>query len=163
MLLSDEGIRGLIASGALVHAIAENVQPVTYDLRTRDFVQSPGDRAQSVELMPGDSTYVECVEWLCLPKDLAARVILKNSRIREGLTIDSPLYFPGHKTRVYYRVTNVSARAIRLTTNRGIAQVEFEKVSSPVTEAYDGAFQGELEFSGMGDYKDVYEEETSAI
>ncbi len=163
MLLSDEGIRGLIDGGVLVDAIADNVQPITYDLRTRDFVQSVGNRVNSVELMPGDSTYVECVEGVELPPDLAARVMLKNSRIREGLTLDAPLYFPGHKTRLYFRVTNVSGKAIRLNDSRGIAQVAFEQVASPVSKPYDGAFQNEVEFSGLGDYKDVFEDEVSSI
>lgn len=163
MLLSDEGIRGLIDRGILVDATADNVQPITYDLRTRDFVQSVGNRVNAVELMPGDSTYVECVEGVELPPDLAARVMLKNSRIREGLTLDAPLYFPGHKTRLYFRVTNVSGKAIRLNDSRGIAQVAFEEVASPVSKPYDGAFQNEVEFSGLGDYKDVFEDEVSSI
>jgi len=163
MLVSDDGIRGLVEAGVLVDAIPENVQTVTYDLRTRDFVQEVGSALPCVELAPGDSAYVECVEGVELPRDLAARVMLKNSRIREGLTIDAPLYFPGHRTRLYFRVTNVSAGTISLTADRPIAQVAFERVEAPVSSAYEGAFQGELSFSGLGEYRDVYGDEMREV
>lgn len=163
MLLCDDEIRDLIDREVLLDASTENVQPITYDLRTKNFIQSVDKRVQAIELMPGDSTFVECVEGVNLPNDLAARVLLKNSRIREGLTLDAPLYFPGHNSRLYFRVTNVSGNSIRLTDSRCIAQVAFEKVDAPVKETYSGAFQDEFEFSGLGDYKDVYEDEISAI
>ena len=106
---------------------------------------------------------MECVEGVQLPHTIAARVLLKNSRIREGLTLDAPLYFPGHRTVVYYRVTNVSADTITLCSTRPIAQIAFERVEKPVDNAYKGTFQDEMEFRGMGRYEDVYREEIKQV
>lgn len=79
------------------------------------------------------------------------------ARLVEAL--DAPLYFPGHATILYYRVTNVSAGEIMLDAPHGIAQVSFERVEKPVVGSYAGAFQDEMEFRGMGDYTHVYEEQ----
>ena len=54
-------------------------------------------------LLSGSSTS----ELIHLPSTLVARVMLRNSRIRQGLSLDAPLYFPGHSTRVFFRVTNI--------------------------------------------------------
>lgn len=163
MLLSDGEIKDLVVGGVLVDATEENIGPVTYDLRTRRFVGKGGRGSSSCVLEPGDSTFVECVESVRLPNDLAARVMLRNSRIREGLTLDAPLYFPGHGTILYYRVTNVSGSQIALDADHGIAQVAFERVEKPVSRPYAGAFQDEMEFRGMGDYTQVYEGEIRQI
>lgn len=88
---------------------------------------------------------LECIQ---LPNDLTASILLRNSRIREGLSLDAPLYFPGHGTRLFYRVTNVSGNTISLDRSKGIAQVAFERVDGPVAHPYAGAFSDELNFNG---------------
>ena len=113
MLLSDGEIRELIEQDVLVNADKNNVGTITCDLRTKRFVFSDGSSRASCKLQHGDSAFVECVEGVQLPYTIAARVLLKNSRIREGLTLDAPLYFPGHRTVVYYRVTNDCADRFR--------------------------------------------------
>ena len=155
MLLSDGEIRKLIEQDMLVNADKNNVGTITCDLRTKRFVFSDGLSRASCKLQHGDSAFVECVEGVQLPHTIAARVLLKNSRIREGLTLDAPLYFPGHRTVVYYRVTNVSADTITLCSARPIAQIAFERVEKPVDNAYKGTFQDEMEFCGMGRYEDA--------
>lgn len=152
MLLSDVGIRKLIESGAIEGARDASVGPVSYDLATRRFYTRDGER-EGIELMPGESVFVASEEVIHVPERMAARVLLKNSRIRQGLALDAPLYFPGHVTRAYFRVTNVSADAIALDRSRPIAQVAFETVQDG--EAYDGAFSGELDFRGLASYTDV--------
>lgn len=163
MLLSDSEIKGLISDGVLIDAVGDNVGPVTYDLRTKRFVGDDGVSATSCALGPGDSVFVESVEKVNLPNDLAARILLRNSRIREGLTLDAPLYFPGHGTVLYYRVTNISGGQITLNVTHGIAQVAFERVERSVDRPYAGAFQDEMEFRGMGDYSHVYEGEVKQL
>lgn len=155
MLLSDEEIRALIESGALADAREENVRQVSYDLTTRGFHTSSGP-ASSCALSPGDSVFVSSEERVELPADLAARVLLRNSRIRQGLALDAPLYFPGHKTRLFFRVTNVSSDVIELAAGAGIAQLVFERVERPVSAPYDGAFSDEFDYRGMGDYESAY-------
>lgn len=113
MLLNDEEIAGLMESGVLEGADKGSIGPVTCNLHTKDFV-TDGTRGASVVLGPGDSAFVECQESVRLPQDLAARVLIRNSRIREGLSLDAPLYFPGHETVIYFRVTNISGSRISL-------------------------------------------------
>lgn len=161
MLLSDGEIKRLIADGVLTDAVEDNVGPVTYDLRTDAFVAADGSKSLTCRLRPGESIFVQCVEGVKLPLDVAARILLRNSRIREGLTLDAPLYFPGHGTVLYYRVTNVSGDAIGLDTVHGIAQVAFERVEQPVEQGYSGAFADEMQFRGMGSYTDIYKDEIS--
>ncbi len=139
----------------VLNADASNIGQVTYDLRTDGFFIDGNKRAE-VELNPGDSTFVSCVECVQLPNDLTASVLLRNSRIRQGLSLDATLYFPGHGTRLFYRVTNVSGDVISLDRSKGIAQVAFQHVDGTVANPYKGAFSDEIDFSGLADYSDIY-------
>ena len=162
MYLSDTKIRQLIDDGVLLNADASNIGQVTYDLRTDGFYVNE-NKASGVELNPGDSAFVSCVECIQLPNDLTASILLRNSRIREGLSLDAPLYFPGHGTRLFYRVTIVSGNTISLDRSKGIAQVAFERVDGPVAHPYAGAFSDELNFNGLADYSDVYADELKKV
>lgn len=162
MYLSDTKIRELIDNKVLLHANASNIGQVTYDLRTDGFYVNE-NKATDVDLNPGDSVFVSCIECVQLPNDLTASILLRNSRIRQGLSLDAPLYFPGHGTRLFYRVTNVSGNSISLDNSKGIAQVAFEHVDGTVAHPYDGAFSNELNFNGLADYSDVYAEELKKV
>lgn len=162
MFLSDESIDGLIDSGVLSGAVHANVNPISYDLRTQGFYTNEGE-AKQVTLKPGDSVYVAAREVIDLGEGLSAVVSLRNSRIRQGLSLDAPVYFPGHHTRVFFRVTNVSGSAIDLDTDKGIAQILFERVDGKVAHPYEGAFSDELDYRGLGDYRDVYSDEARVL
>ena len=162
MLLSDAKIRELINNNTLQNANEHNIGPVSYDLTTKSFHSKDSEKSYA-DLMPGDSIFVSSEEVIDLPSDLAARVSLRNSRIRQGLTLDAPLYFPGHKTRVFFRVTNISSDEIKLNTTKGIAQLSFETISGTVEKPYHGAFSDEFDYSGMGNYTDIYKSEMEEI
>lgn len=162
MLLSDAKIRELINNNVLQNANEHNIGPVSYDLTTKSFHSKDSEKSYA-DLMPGDSIFVSSEEVIDLPSDLAARVSLRNSRIRQGLTLDAPLYFPGHKTRVFFRVTNISSDEIKLNTTKGIAQLSFETISGTVEKPYHGAFSDEFDYSGMGNYTDIYKSEMEEI
>lgn len=162
MLLSDAKIRELINDNVLQNANEHNIGPVSYDLTTKSFHSKDSEKSYA-DLMPGDSIFVSSEEVIDLPSDLAARVSLRNSRIRQGLTLDAPLYFPGHKTRVFFRVTNISSDEIKLNTTKGIAQLSFETISGTVEKPYHGAFSDEFDYSGMGNYTDIYKSEMEEI
>lgn len=157
-MLSDSIIKELIGAGVLADAVEANVGPVSYDLRTRAYYTAEGERDR-IELMPGDSTFVASVESIHLPRDLAARVTLRNSRIRQGLSIAAPVYFPGHETSVYFRVTNVGADAVSLGTSDGLAQLSFERVDGEVERPYEGAFSSEFNYRGLASYEGAYSAE----
>lgn len=155
MLLSDGKIRALVENGVLRDANEGGIGPVSYDLTT-DAFYTDDKKVPSVTLAPGESAFVSAKESIKLPDNLAARVLLRNSRMRQGLTLDAPLYFPGHETVVFFRVTNISADAIALDAGKGIAQIVFETVDGVVENPYRGAFSGEFDYRGMGKYTDVY-------
>ena len=161
MLLGDSDIEKLISDGVLREARKEQIGPVSYDLRTESFHKN-GSNLAEVALAPGDSVFVSSIENVYLSDDLAARVLIKNSRLRQGLTLDAPLYFPGHKTKLFFRVTNISSDVINLDTSKGLAQVAFERVDG-VRLPYEGAFSGEFNFRGLGDYSDIYKNEIEKL
>lgn len=166
MLASRQTILKLIEQGAIEGAKADRVGPVTYDLATKGYfvdAESYAHMSSHVVLMPGDSTFVASEEIVDVPRDYACRVLLRNSRIREGLRLDAPLYFPGHKTRVYFRVTNVSSCEIDLSSESGLAQIAFEPLDEPTDAPYTGAYVDEFSFKGMGDYDSRYGKELKVL
>ncbi|TGY60076.1 hypothetical protein E5335_02090 [Coriobacteriaceae bacterium] len=155
MLGHDEIVK-LMGAGVVSGATEENVGQVSVDTTTKGFYGQDGELRERCTLSPGDSVMVAAVECIDLPDDVACRVILRNSRIREGLTLDAPLYFPTHKTRVFFRVTNVSANSIGLDTSNGIAALTFERVDGGIGSPYRGAFVDELSYRDLASYTDVY-------
>lgn len=90
MLLSDSSIKGLIKAGVIANATEANVGTVSYDLRTLEFYPKDG-RATEVELLPGNRSFGS-QELIRPPSMFAASVMLRNSRIRQGLSLDAPLF-----------------------------------------------------------------------
>ena len=161
-MLADKDLQQLILSNVLTEADPQRVGPVSYDLRNYSFY-SDGEERKSIVLGPGESVFVGSVEGISLPKDMTAEVRLKNSRIRQGLALAAPLYFPGHTTRVFFRVTNITADEIALETGHDIAQIMFYRLDRPADVEYSGTFDNEFDFIGLGTYRDVYGSETRKI
>ena len=134
----------------------EKVQAIGYDLTSDTFYTTEGTEAKFVELEPMQSVFVQCKETIKLPNDMTAQVVLRNSRIRQGLTLTAPVYHPGHTTPVYFRVTNVSGQVIHLKAGDGLASAMFDQLDAKVDQPYCGAFQNEAKYRGMGDYTDPY-------
>ncbi|MCD8334701.1 MAG: hypothetical protein LUC35_05040 [Clostridiales bacterium] len=154
MILVDRQINELLASGStfLQNYKPGNVQNIAYDLRTRAYYAK--DRAmKSCELVPGASVYVESMEIIELPANLVGRVLLRNSRIRQGLQLAAPLYQPGHKTRVYFRITNISNSKITLGPEEELASIQFERLDEAPEQLYHGTFQDEMDFRSLGNYE----------
>lgn len=138
----------------------ERVGPISYDLSSKEFhtTENGEIRSQSeISLEPRESVFVSCVETVDLPNDMAAVINARNSKIRQGLRIDAPIYYPGHKTRVFFRVSNVSKDVIQFSKDERYAAIYFVKVDGPVERPYEGAFSNELNFGGMAEYRGAYE------
>lgn len=166
MLLSHQSILSCIENGVIRNGQPESAGPVSYDLATQYYFADKAEYQQkltSYTLNPGDSVFVSSVEVINLPADLSCSVKIKNSRIRQGLRLDAPLYFPGHETRVYFRVTNVSSDIVTLDTKKGIAQIVFERLDEPTDAPYEGAFSDEFSFKGMGTYESLYEHDLKKL
>lgn len=156
MVIVDHEIADRVARDGLIDSFDGScLTNVGYDLRAKRFYIS-SKAEESVTLQPNESAFVESVEIVSMPKDMIGRIALKNSRIRQGLSLDAPVYQPGHKTRIYFRLTNVSADSIVLYAGDRYATILFDKLSAEPDHPYDGAFRDEFNYRGLGDYKDVY-------
>lgn len=158
MLLTDHDIKKMAQEKKLLkNYTPQNIKTVCYDLRSEYFCTSKEDKKITCKLEPGESIFVQCKEGIELPENMVARVHLRNSRIRQGLSLDAPIYYPGHKTIVYFRMTNVSNSIIRFHTNDEIASITFEQLESTPDETYTGTFQNEIDFDGMANYTNVFQ------
>lgn len=138
--------------------IIENAEPtnfgkISYDLRVDKIIVDPKgvDKKElnSFILAPGGTVFVSTVENLKMPLDMIGVVVQRNSVIRSGLSIDAPIYQPGHHTKVFLRVTNISDDDINIQYHQEIASVMFSKLSEAV-EPYDGKFVDEFDYIGVG-------------
>lgn len=151
MILSDKQIK--MRGDSLIKPFApDHVQSICYDLSVESFCSSPENESDSVTIAPSDSVFVKTREEIMLPPDMIGFVNLRNSRIRQGLDLSAPVYQPGHHTKVFFRVTNISHKAITLDASSGIASIIFVVLPEEVEKPYDGAFQKEFDFKGMGAY-----------
>lgn len=159
MTLVDKDICALIQSRTLLNASENKVGCIGYDLRTMYYVQKGGDYKNEFQLVPGESVFVACEEIVHMPNDMLGRVTLRNSRIRAGLALDAPVYQPGHKTRIFFRISNISQQSMKLTKDAEFATIMFEKLESTPAHPYEGEFQEELDFKNLGTYGKKYKAE----
>ncbi len=152
MLLIDKNI---YSDGAhLLHPFSsKNVTNIGYDLGTDCYFLDANTSKSDVDLAPGDTVFVRAIESISLPDDTAAVVQLKNSRIRQGLSLAAPIYQPGHETKVFFRITNDTKKSIHLDAGSALAYVVFIPLGANVEHPYSGTFQGEKDFVGMGSYQ----------
>ena len=151
MVLADKRIN--LFNNKLINPFdPSRVQNICYDLTAVEYYNAPGDVTDSSTLAPGDSVFVRSREKITLPNNIIGIVNLRNSRLRQGLELSAPVYQPGHDTPVYFRVTNISHKAISLASGDGIASIMFVEVTDDVDKPYDGTFQNEFDFTGMGAY-----------
>ena len=163
MVIVDHEIEKMVEDNGLIDSFDKScLTNVGYDLRAKRFYLS-SEAEESVTLQPNESAFVESVEIVSMPKDMLGRIALKNSRLRRGLSLDAPVYQPGHKTRIYFRLTNVSADSIVLYAGERYATILFDKLSAVPDHPYNGTFRDEFNYRGLGDYKDVYKRQIREI
>ena len=159
MTLVDRDIHALIQSRTLLNADDKHVGSISYDLRTMYYAQGDGEYKKTFELAPRESVFVACEEIIHMPDDMIGRVVLRNSRIRAGLMLDAPVYQPGHKTRIFFRITNVSEQPMKLDNTAEFASIMFERLDRAPDQPYQGEFQQELDFKNLGAYHKKYKAE----
>lgn len=118
-VLCDTEIRKLMRDKHMKNCNTDNILSIGYDLRPRSYYNTNRDHYESVKLHPGDSIFVGCTEFVEMPEDVIASIQLRNSRIRQGLSLEAPVYQPGHSTQLYYRFTNISKSVIELSLEDG--------------------------------------------
>lgn len=136
------------------NSIPEGYGKFSYDLRVDKIIfVDEEDKAEKEEaiLSPGTTVFVATKECLKMPNDLIGIVTQKNSIIRRGLTVDAPVYHPGHHTRLFLRVTNISQNDIKIVEDFQIASIMFAQLTEEVEE-YKGHFVNEFDFRDVGKY-----------
>lgn len=160
IMLTDKEIKTLGKS--VLHPFSEDhVGPVSYDLDIEGYIDATGNLVkQDVALIPQETIIVKTIQSLNVPDDIVGIIGERNSRIRQGLQVSGPHYFPGHDTAIYLRITNVSPSKITLKTGEGIAQIFFERLSTVPEKTYDrvasASFNNENSYLGYGKYKSEY-------
>ena len=170
MILVDKDIEVFVTNGsidgcsqtAIKGGRQESVTNIGYDLTTRGFPRA-GKMVESVKLNPGESTFVESLEIVAFDNTTVGRPVLKNSRIRMGLTMDAPTYQPGHETRIYFRLTNVSNDLLELSAGEKYVTLIFEQLEQTPNNPYNGTFQDEFDYKGLADYKSSYMDQIQSI
>ena len=163
MVLSDQEITLCVQNDRVI----ENYDPdcltnFGYDVRAKYFAVDQRQNETFV-LRSGESVFVAAEETVRIPLNMICRVVLKNSRIRQGFAMDAPVYQPGHHTRIFFRLTNITGNEIRLYAGEKYATIMFEQLSSETASPYQGAFTDELDFSGLSGYKGAYERQIRKI
>ena len=163
MVIVDHEIKDRVERDSLIDSFDGScLTNIGYDLRAKQFYVT-GKAEERVILQPNESAFVESVEIVTMPTDMLGRITLKNGRIRQGLSLDAPVYQPGHKTRIYFRLTNVSADSIELVKGDKYGTILFEKLSSVPDKPYSGPFSDEFKFTGLGEYKNQYRRQIREI
>lgn len=146
----------------------DQVGCVSYDIKIKGYVDSVGfTQEKQFTIKPNETIIVQAKESLSMPDNLVAIIGEKNSRIRQGLVVSGPRFFPGHKTSVFIRITNISTNEIILEPGDEIAQLFFEELSMTPEKTYDhipsASYNGEINYLGYGKYTDAYESKMKKI
>ena len=138
---------------------------ISYDVSINKILNSPNPDHYS--LQPGDSIMIETEEEFKVPVDLYISVGEKNSLMRTGIQVSGPRYFPGHHSRGYLRVTNLSPNEFELNKGMEIAQFFFDPLDSVPEQPYQNkktdSFSDETQYKGFGTYDSVYKKSISQI
>ena len=122
MILVDKDIKARASEIFEKGYDENNVKPVSYDVHIKGIIEDDGT-VESYRLRPNEVVFIESEEMIKMPLDLMGRIGEKNSRMRQGLHVAGPHYFPGHKTRLFLRVQNISSAEIRIKKGDSIAQI----------------------------------------
>lgn len=158
MFLVDKQIKQLIKTDNLIeNAATESIGAISCDLSIDYIIE--GNKKNTTgkqELEPGDTIIIATKEIIHMPKNMIGQIIPKNSRIRMGVKIDAPIYQPGHNTKIFISVTNVSADVIEIESGEQIAAIAFSYLSEEPENVYSGGFQNENEYKGLADYESIW-------
>lgn len=173
MFIVDKQIKHLCNEKKLIieNYDEENVGAISYDLRVESIIVPNGGEERkeysSFELYPQQTIFVSTMETIHIPDDYVGIVTEKNSVMRQGLITAAPYYQPGHKTKCFIRVTNISSEIITISKGKKIAQILFEKLAAKpdITYSQDqkASFNNELKFMGFGYYENEYKKELKKI
>lgn len=116
------------------------------DLRTArpaDWVEEHCAVGEAFVLHPGQAVLAEVLEFLKLPAHLSGRIWGKSTWARQFVSLNTTIVEPGWFGHLTLEASNVGNTPVALFPGYGIAQVEFQRLSSPPIYAYAGSYQGQ--------------------
>ena len=178
MLLVDKDITVFCSNGNIADIKPQNLKPkdqtaifnsdkncitnIGYDLRASEFYTCEGT-FKEFKLLPGASVFVSSAEIVHFDENTAGNIQIKNSRLRIGLSVEAPMYQPGHTTPIYFRLTNLGGDIINLNAGDQYATLIFHQLHKPPKNPYNGTFQKEFKFKGLADYTPKYENQIEEL
>ena len=141
--------------------IESNVTAISYDLHIQGIISEEG-LLKIYTIRPGEVVFIKTKEKIKMPLDLMGRIGEKNSRMRQGIVVAGPHYYPGHCTYLYLRVQNITSGTVKIKEGDKIAQIFFEQLRTAPEIDYahqpNASFNDEDEYRGLAKYKDEYED-----
>lgn len=166
MILVDSQIKALINKDMLIKEgyNPDNVNSMSYDLTIdKVLISQENDEMKEIDsfkLEPGQFVYIKTKETLRIPNNILGRIAQKNSIMRMGLVVDGLHYQPGHITKSFLRVQNISQDSIRIYNKMKIAQIIFEELAKepdiPYSQQENASFNEEFTYKGFGKYESQY-------
>lgn len=146
-----------------------NVGAISYDLTLDEVIvnTTEHDSYNGYVVEPNQTVFVSTKEIVRIPDNYLGIVSEKNSVMREGLVVSAPIYQPGHRTRCFLRVINISSNEITISKGKKIAQILFYQLDNIPNTTYsnrqDASFNDEIKFRGLGNYESEYKKEIKII
>lgn len=153
MYLHDSKLKEA-CSIALKNFNDNNVQTIAYDLTLETIVEVGENKRERKRytLSPGETVFISSKEILAVPTDCIGFVTLRNSCIRMGLDLSAPVYYPGHETKVFVRVTNISNDEVDLKEGDSIVSLMLYQLDDETATPYQGKFSGQLKYDEINDF-----------
>lgn len=145
MFLKDDELK----SDIIDFAKAENFGNISYDLRIKNILVN-NQHLSEYEIKPTETVFVSTIETLTVPNNMFCQIVARNSAIRLGLEIEAPVYQPGHKTRIFFRVTNFSNATIKLKEETSVCSLMIYKFKNDSVSPYNGEYKDEFDYRGVG-------------
>lgn len=162
--LTDRNIRAAMEAGHLIETgtgTPEQIRHASYTLRlggeirvararghsesaSKEFVVKHITQADRfLELHPGDTALLYCIERLRLPDAVLGFTVARGLLFAEALAPENTYVDPGFTGSIYTTVTNISDRTVRLEYGMSIARIFFFRLSEAVQSGYrTGAAMG---------------------
>ncbi|MEE0700317.1 MAG: hypothetical protein U0M66_07035 [Bacilli bacterium] len=157
MYLTDIDIIEMVNNNGLIENFnKENLGCISYDLTVSKIIlpETSGEQS-SYNLMPNETIFIASEENIKLPNNCLGIITLRNACIRMGLDIASPVYHPGHHTKIFTRITNISNGEITINSGMSIVSIMFCKLNKDVLTPYNGTYTNEFNYQGIGKFHKV--------
>lgn len=109
--------------------------------RSSDWVEEFCGVGEAYILHPGQAVLAEVMEFLKMPAHLSGRIWGKSTWARQFVTLNTTIVEPGWFGYLTLEASNIGNTPVALFPGYGIAQLEFQRLSSPPIYSYAGKYQ----------------------